>query len=51
MSNMLGRSKLWDGRAMHCCPKHGGPEPMGPKRRKEDHDWRTEAEREMVEQE
>lgn len=47
MSDMLGKSKPWDSRAHGCCKKHGGDDPMGPKRRVEDRQWRKEAELEM----
>lgn len=46
MSNMLGRTKPWDPRSQ-CCGRHGGPENMTPKRKKEERQWRKDAEDEL----
>jgi hypothetical protein len=46
MSKMLGRSRPFD-LSPGCCKKHGGQPDMSPKRRKEERDWRKEAEKEV----
>lgn len=46
MSNMLGKTKPFDLRDM-CCSKHGGPPNMTPKRKKEERQWRKDADEQM----